>query len=301
VVFGKEKINQKEIIMKVVTDCAADMSAEELEQLDILAAPLFINFPEGEINATEISADDFYNRLEAMRPAIPTTAQPSAGIFADLYRKIAQKDKDILSIHISSGLSGTINSAHDGGGQVTSDANVSFWDTLTLSGGERFQVMAAALAIKAGWAMETIHERLAKIREKAEVIYTLDTLEYLARGGRIGRVKALAGALLNLKPVIRVDTDGKYSTVGNGRTLNQSISMIANNMHEKYGNTPVWVTVLHGRFAEQAETLAAELKQKLNIAKLEVRRISPVLGVHTGPGIVGAGIVPMDLMSDLMG
>ncbi len=286
--------------MKIVTDCAADLSAEELEQLDVLAAPLFINFPEGEINATEISADDFYNRLEAMRPAIPTTAQPSAGIFAELYRKLAEKDKEIFSIHISSGLSGTINSAHDGGEQVKPEVNVKYWDTLTLSGGERFQVMAAALAIKAGWAMDAVQERLKKIRENTEVIYTLDTLEYLARGGRIGRVKALAGALLNLKPVIRVDTDGKYSTVGNGRTLSKSMDMIANTMHEKFGNTPVWVTMLHGRFAEKADALAAQFKEKLNIAKLEVVRISPVLGVHTGPGIVGAGIVPMELMSDLV-
>jgi DegV family protein with EDD domain len=287
--------------MKVVTDCAADLSAEELEQFGILAAPLFINFPEGEVNAIEISADEFYNRLEAMRPAIPTTAQPSAGIFAELYRKIAEKDKDIFSVHISSGLSGTINSAHDGGGQVAPEVNVSFWDTLTLSGGERFQVMAAALAIKAGWVMDKVEERLKKIREKTEVIYTLETLEYLARGGRIGRVKALAGSLLNLKPVIRVDADGKYSTVGNGRTLSQSMNMITNTVYEKYGNTPVWVTVLHGRFAEKAEILSAELKGKLNISKLEVARISPVLGVHTGPGIVGAAVVPMDLMSDLAG
>jgi len=98
-----------------------------------------------------------------------------------------------------------------------------------------------------------------------------------------------------------VDTDGKYSTVGNGRTLTKSISMIGDAMHEKYGNTPVWVTVLHGRFAEKADALTTELSKKLNIVKLEVRRISPVLGVHTGPGIVGAGIVPMELMSDLMG
>ncbi len=286
--------------MKIVTDCAADMSAEELEQLEVIAAPLFINFPEGEVNATDISADDFYNRLEAMQPAIPTTAQPSAGIFAELYRKLAEKDKHIFSIHISSGLSGTINSAHDGGGQAAPTANVDYWDTLTLSGGERFQVMAAALAIRAGWAMGAIQERLKKIRENTEVIYTLDTLEYLARGGRIGRVKALAGALLNLKPVIRVDADGKYSTVGNGRTLNKSMTMIVENIREKYGNKPIWATVLHGRFAEKADALAAEFKEKLNIAKLEVRRISPVLGVHTGPGIVGASIVPMDLMSDLM-
>ena len=285
--------------MKIVTDCAADMPNEELEKLGIIQAPLFIQFPEGEVNSADISADEFYNRLEAMRPQIPTTAQPSGGIFAELYRKISLVEKNILSIHISSGLSGTINAARDGGEQVKSEANVNHWDTLTLSGGERFQVLAAAFALKANWAYHAIQERLAKIREKTEVIYTLDTLEYLARGGRIGRVKAMAGALLNLKPVIRVDTDGKYSTVTTGRTLGKSMKAIADHLAEKYGRTPLWVTVLHGRFEEKAEILADEFKEKLNIAKMEVMRISPVLGVHTGPGIVGAAVVPMELMEDL--
>jgi DegV family protein with EDD domain len=286
--------------MKIVTDCAADMSAEELEKLDVTQAPLFIQFPEGEVNSADISADEFYSRLEAMRPAIPTTAQPSSGIFAELYRKLAQVEKEILSVHISSGLSGTINSARDGGEQVTPEANVSYWDTLTLSGGERFQVMAAALASKANWALHSIQERLEKIRATTEVIYTLDTLEYLARGGRIGRVKAIAGALLNLKPVIRVDSDGKYTTVNTGRTIGKSITSIADYLHDKYASTPVWVTVLHGRFAEKAEVLANELKAKLNVAQFEVSRISPVLGVHTGPRIVGAAVVPMELMEDLI-
>jgi len=286
--------------MKIVTDCAADMPNEELERLGIVQAPLFIQFPEGEVNSADISADDFYNRLESMRPKIPTTAQPSAGIFAELYRKLAETEKNIFSVHISSGLSGTINSARDGGDQVKDEASVNFWDTLTLSGGERFQVMAAALASKAGWAMDAINERLGQIREKTELIYTLDTLEYLARGGRIGRVKAIAGALLNLKPIIRVDTDGKYTTVKTERTINKSISTLVEHVHDKFGATPVWVTVLHGRFAEKADVLVKEFQGKLNISKLEVMRISPVLGVHTGPGIVGAAVVPMDLMSDLV-
>lgn len=286
--------------MKIVTDCAADMSPEELEKLDVSQAPLFIQFPDGEVNSADLSADEFYNRLEAMRPIIPTTAQPSSGIFAELYRTLAHAEKEILSIHISSGLSGTINSARDGGKQVMPEAHVSYWDTLTLSGGERFQVMAAALASKANWAMHSIQERLEKIRERSEVIYTLDTLEYLARGGRIGRVKAMAGALLNLKPVIRVDSDGKYTTVSTARTITKSINSIAEHLYSKYAQTPVWVTVLHGRFAEKAEVLANELKTKLNVAQFEVRRISPVLGVHTGPGIVGAAVVPMELMEDLI-
>ena len=285
--------------MKIVTDCAADMSAEEMEQLGITQAPLFIQFPEGEVNSADISADAFYDRLEAMRPQIPTTAMPSAGLFAELYRKTAQAREKILSIHISSGLSGTINAAREGGELVKPDADVTHWDTLTLSGGERFQVMAAALASKAGWALDAIQSRMEKIRAKTEVIYTLDTLEYLARGGRIGRVQAMAGALLNLKPVIRVDTDGKYSTVAKGRSIGKSMSIITDHLAEKYGKTPLWVTVLHGRFAEKADELSKEFQSKLNVAKMEVMRISPVLGVHTGPGIVGAAVVPMELMEGL--
>ena len=291
---------EREIEMKIVTDCAADMPQQELEALEVTQAPLYIQFPEGEVNSADISADAFYNRLESMRPAIPSTAQPSSGVFESLYRKLAEASRSILSIHISSGLSGTINAAIEGGEQAKPEAEVSFWDTLTLSGGERFQVMAAALANKAGWTFDAIKERLEKIREKTEVIYTLDTLEYLARGGRIGRVQAIAGALLNLKPVIRVDTDGKYSTVAKGRSIGKSLSIIADHLVEKYGKTPLWVTVLHGRFAEKADELSTEFQSKLNMAKMEIMRISPVLGVHTGPGIVGAAVVPMELMEDLV-
>ncbi len=286
-------------MVKIVTDCAADMSADELDQLGVVQAPLYIQFPEGEINSTEITADAFYDRLEAMRPAIPTTAMPSSGLFAEIYEKLARLDKDILSLHISSGLSGTINSARAAAEQVKQLANVSFWDTLTLSGGERFQVIAAALAAKAGWTMNAIQQRLASIRSKTEVIYTLDTLDYLVRGGRIGRVKALAGALLHLKPIIRVDTDGKYSSVASARTIGKSMTTIAEHLRARYANAPLWVTVLHGRFEEKAEELSRELKEKLNIARLEAMRISPVLGVHTGPGVVGAAVVPAEVMQGL--
>jgi DegV family protein with EDD domain len=286
--------------MKIVTDCAADMPAEELEELGIIQAPLFIQFPEGEVSSADISADTFYDRLESMHPAIPTTAMPSTGLFVELYRKIARKEKDILSIHISSGLSGTINAARQAAEQARPEANVHYWDTLTLSGGERFQVLATALASNAGWALQAIQERLEKIRSRTEVIYTLDTLEYLARGGRIGRVKAIAGALLNLKPVIHVDADGKYSTVTTARTITRSLTAISEHLHDLYANAPLWITVLHGRFAEKAEALTNELKEKLNIARLELMRISPVLGVHTGPGIVGDAAVPFEIMQDLI-
>jgi DegV family protein with EDD domain len=286
--------------MKIVTDCAADLPAGELEALDITQAPLYIQFPEGEVNSADLTADQFYDRLEAMRPAIPTTALPSEGIFASIYRKLAETSKQILSLHISSGLSGTFNSARMGGEQVK-EAEVTVVDTMTLSGGERFQVLAAAWAAKAGWSIKAIIERLSQIRENTEVIYTLETLEYLARGGRIGRVQALLGSALKLKPVIRVDrADGKYSTVAKSRTIAQSLTTITDHLAEMYGSLPLWATVLHGRFAEGADALAKSLDERLNIKRLEILRISPVLGVHTGPGIVGAAVLPMKLVDDLM-
>ena len=286
--------------MKIVTDCAADLSAEERDELGIVEAPLYIQFPEGEENATDIAPDDFYNRLEAMRPAIPTTAQPSSGLFAELYEKLATTKEQILSIHISSGLSGTLNSAINGAAQLKNRV-VSTVDSMTLSGGQRFQVLAAVKAAKAGWDLDAIKERLDAIRAKTEVIYTLETLEYLARGGRIGRVQALAGSVLKLKPIIHVDhADGKYSTLGKGRTIKKNVAEMVNHLAEIYGDAPLWTTVLHGPFQKGADQMKEAMEAGLNVAKMEVTRISPVLGVHTGPGIVGAAVLPMALIEDLV-
>ena len=297
--YNCENILKVSLNMKIVTDCAADLPTEELESMDITQAPLYIQFPEGEVNSADISADEFYNRLEAMRPAIPSTAQPSSGIFHEIYNKVADASKQILSIHVSSGLSGTINSARVGAEHIR-DAVVNVVDTMTLSGGERFQVLAAAKAAKAGWSLRSIMQRLEKIRDNTEVIYTLETLEYLARGGRIGRVQALMGSVLKIKPIIRVDhKDGKYSTVAKGRTVSQNLGLIVDHIADMYGSIPLWATVLHGRFSENADLLAKMMSDRLNINKLEILRISPVLGVHTGPGIVGTAVLPAELLQDL--
>ena len=286
--------------MIIITDSAADMPLEELKSLGVKVAPLQINFPDGQVSAEDISPDEFYARLEAMQPDIPTTSQPSAGFFASIYEKFSNVKEEILSIHISSGLSGTIEAARLGASQVLG-LSIQHIDSLTLSGGERFQVLAAALAAKAGWSTAAILERLKAIRESTELIYTLNTLTYLARGGRIGRVQALAGSILKLKPIIKVDkVDGKYSTVGKERTLGKAYISIREYLEKIYGSvTPLRVSVLHGQFSEQAKVLASLLEEKLSIGKLEILRISPVLGVHTGPGVVGVAAVPMVLFNGL--
>lgn len=287
--------------MKIVTDSAADMPAGELSRLAIIEAPLSIHFPHEEVNSSDLTPDEFYNRLRAMYPAIPMTAQPSGGLFSEIYKRLAADGERVLSIHISSGLSGTPNAARLGAELAAAQDRVTVWDTLNLSGGQRFQVLAAALAARAGWSLEQIEARLAELRAHTETVFTLDTLEYLAKGGRIGRVQALAGTLLHLKPVIAVDhQDGKYNNIGRSRTLPKALRTIADHLHHIYGETPLWVAVMHGDFAEQGQSLAGELGKVLRIDKIETLRVSPVLGVHTGPGVVGAAVVPMRLMADLV-
>jgi len=285
--------------MKIVTDCAADLSSEELNSLEITQAPLFIHFPEGEVNSADLSADQFYDKLESMYPDIPTTSLPSSGVFEGIYRRLAEASHQILSIHLSSGLSGTVQSARQGGAHVQ-EAEVTAVDTMTLSGGQRFQVLAAAWAARTGWNLKSILERLQQIREQTEVVFTLDTLDYLQRGGRIGRVQAMMGSLLKIKPVIQVDhSDGKYSTVAKGRTIHQNVAAIVDYLKKMYDSVPLWATVMHGRLSESAELLAKSMNDQLNIKKMEILRISPVLGVHTGPGVVRAAVGPIELVRDL--
>lgn len=286
--------------MRIVTDSAADLTPQDILEHEISVAPLFINFPEGEVRADAISPDDFYTRLEAMQPETPTTAQPSPEIFANLYEKLLETNLEVLSIHISSGLSGTFNSASVGAGNFK-DKTIHLIDSLTLSGGQRFQILAAARAAKAGWPIDQIRAQLDKIRAATEVVYTLETLDYLARGGRIGRVQALASSLLNIKPIINVaKEDGKYNTVGKSRTIKRAMADMAGHIESLYKDQQrLWVSVVHGQFEEKAQFLAEMLQKNLDIAKLEILRISPVLGVHTGPGIVGATIVPMKWFEEI--
>lgn len=287
--------------MRIVTDSAADLTAEDIQRWNIHVIPLMIGFPDGEIGSHAISADEFYDRLRAMAPEAPSTSQPSPATFMEAYRAIADGDEEILSIHVSSGLSGTWNAARLAA-QQTNDRNVTVIDAFTLSPAQRFQVLAAAMAIKAGWTTAQIVERLEAMRHASEAIFTLETLDYLARGGRIGRVQALAGSLLRIKPIIHVDTnDGKYSTVGRARTMTQALRSITTHLKTRYGNEPLWATVIHGQLADKANELDAMLRAELNLQQVDMIRISPVLGVHTGPGVVGVGVVPYELISDLKG
>jgi len=286
--------------MHIFTDRAANLTEDDEHSLGLTVVPLYIQFPDEEVESASLEPDDLFQRLKAMKPVIPTTALPSMGLLKEMYHKALGDQEQALSIHLSSGLSGTFQAAQLAAREIR-DAVVTPFDSMTLSGGQRFHVFAAALAAKAGWALDEILTHLKKMRQEIEVIYTLDTLEYLEHGGRIGRVQSLVSSLLNIKPIIHVDkTDGKYSTVSKARTLPRAVGMMVDHLQNLYGETPLWVTVLHGQLEQEARRLQSGLEDTLEVARSEVMRVTPVLGVHTGPGIVGVAAVPMDLFSDLL-
>jgi len=286
--------------LRVITDSAVDMPASEREGFGIHVVPLSIQFPTGQVSSEELSPDEFYDRLRLMEPEIPTTSMPSPGYFAQLFRDVLENGEEPLAIHISSGLSGTINASRQGASQVGHDITVV--DTMTLSGGQRFQVLAAARAAAKGFSKQAVLDKLAEIRASTEVIYTLETLKYLQHGGRIGRVSALLASILDIKPIIKVDqADGKYSTAGKERSIRRALDSLVTFLVHRFGpQTPLWVSVMHGQLEEQALRLVEQLGLHLAIERSEILRISPVLGVHTGPGIVGVAALPMALMSEFV-
>jgi len=285
--------------MKIVTDSAVDLPEEMFAQFGIERMPLLITFgTEALRSGVDIQAEEFYRRLEASKDNLPTTSQPSVGEFVDLYRRVGQTDKDIVSVHISSGLSGTLNSATQAAKQCP-ELNITLIDTKTLSAAEGFQVVAVAQAIRRGYSVEQIVKRAQEVGDQTEIFFTLDTLYYLQKGGRIGRVQAMAGALLNLKPVITVDKEpGTYITVAKGRSMAKSVALIAEQVYEKVKSFPAWVHVLHTNSPDMARQQGDLIRAKLPNAHITFGQIVPVLGVHTGPGCVGAVCGPVDLLAE---
>jgi DegV family protein with EDD domain len=281
--------------MKIVTDGGIDLPEALLRECDAEILPLTLFFGSQGYRTGEIAHDDFYNRLRGGELA--TTSLPSVGEIAAVYRKIGDHDRDILSIHISSGLSGTFNTAQMAAKECP-DLNITLVDTKTLSGAQGFQVLAAARALRQGKPLAAILKRIQQVSDAAETLYTLETLSYLQRGGRIGRVQAVASALLNIKPVITVDkTTGTYIAPGKARSMSKAIALVADMVRDKIGaGKRVWAIVLHGQIPQEAAQLAELLRQRVDCVYLEIARVAPVLGAHTGPGIVGVAFAPAEIM-----
>ena len=286
--------------MQIVTDRAMDLTPEQLEGLDIHYAPLTFTLDGKTYRSGEdIQPEEFYRLLKAS-PNFPTTSQPSAGDFAGLYRQLAAKDPEIMSIHISSGLSGTINAAR-AACELVPEASVTLVDTKTLSGAQGWQVEAAARAAKAGWTKEQIVQLLERVRSAVDILYTIATLKYLVHGGRISHLKGLLASMLNIKPIIAVEKEkGIYVQRGQARTLEQAILKLADTVAQQYApGTALRLQPLHGANPEGALLLKKKLEQLFKCTWLPTGPIAPVLGAHTGPGLVGLVYAPQAVFADL--
>jgi len=283
--------------LQIVSDRAMDLAGEQLAGLNIHLVPLTFTL-DGKTfrSGIDVEPDEFYQMLAATE-SYPTTSQPSAGEFAELYGQLAATDPDILSIHISSGLSGTLNSAKAGAALVP-EARVTFVDTKTLSGAQGWQVQAAARAANAGWSKEKIVPMLGQISAAADILYTLSTLKYLIHGGRISHLKGLLGSVLNLKPLIGVEKErGTYVNLGQARTLDKAILKIADHVAAQLPRgTALQTQVMHGHNPEGAARLRERMDQYFKCTWLPTSSIAPVLGAHTGPGLVGLVYAPTSAM-----
>jgi len=283
--------------MEIVTDSGTDlgMSPEQLDRLRIHVVPLVVtldgkSFREG----VDIEPQAFYARLAVARD-LPTTSQPSPGDFAEVYERIAARGSEILSVHMSSGLSGTYEAARSGA-ELVPEAKVTHVDTRTLSAGSGWQVEAAARAAKAGWAKERILGLLESIGAATESLYTLKELKYLIHGGRISHMKGLIASLLNIKPLIGVEkVHGTYVQLGQARTFGRAVKRVAEHVSSHIApGSALRTQVLHSNNPEGAALLREHLDRLFDCTWLPMGSISLVLGAHTGPSMVGVAYGPLE-------
>lgn len=282
--------------MHIVTDsgCDLNLTCEQQQELGIHVVPLSVTLGKDTYHeGPQLDAASFYSQLETSGE-LPTTSQPSAGVFAELYRTLANISPSILSIHISSGLSGTLNSARAGATEVP-EAEVTFFDTKTLSVGSGWMVEAAARAFHAGWAKERVLALLERIRASTETLFTLKELKYLIHGGRISHIKGLVASVLDIKPIIGVDTkrDGKYIQLGQARMISGALRSLAEIMEKRLSPAgPFRGQVVYALNPEDAVELQKTISERLACYWLPANRLSLVLGAHTGPTLIGSVCAP---------
>jgi len=288
--------------MQIVTDSGVDLlfSDEEMARLKYESVPLKvtlddITYREG----IDIENDQFYALLEASK-GLPITSQPSPGEFAEVYRRLAEHDPEILSIHMSSGLSGTYNSAREGI-ELVPEANVTLFDTKTLAGGPGWMVAAACHARDAGWSMEQIIPMLEKIQSGLDSIFTLNELKYLIHGGRISHIKGLMASLLNIKPIIHVEkTKGIYEQAAQARTFKKAVSHLVDQVAGYHPEgSHLRVQVMHSANPQGAQMLVDEVDRRYQCNWLPTGPMSLILGAHTGPSMVGLAFAPEEIFADI--
>lgn len=286
--------------MQIVTDSGTDimLSPEEMEKLNIHILPLRVTLDGVTYrDQVDIHAEGFFPLLESSK-SLPLTSQPAVGEFVELYRSLAKEDPQILSIHMSSGLSGTYNAARTAASMVP-EADITIVDTHTLSAPSGWQVEAAARAASRGWSKEKIIAGLQLISDATDVVFTLKELKYLIHGGRISHLKGLLGSLLSIKPIIGVEkVHGTYVQRGQSRSFSSAIQHIGQLIRQKLSEgSNIRVQVVHAQNLEGAQALINEVSQHFKCHWLPTGRLSIALSAHVGPSMIGIAYAPEEVFT----
>lgn len=277
----------------IVTDSTAYLEPDYIQANDIKVVPLKViledvTYREG----VDISNDEFYDRLK--EPGVfPTTSQPSAGEFLEAYQDMANRYDALLSIHISAGISGTVESARTAAAEM-GDYNIEIIDS-------RFTAVQLLMIIdelvKARDQGKDIDELMSladRLIRDSEILFLVDTLEYLKRGGRIGGAQALLGSMLRIKPILYIDgtIDALEKVRGSHKALDRLVELAA----EKLGGRKAQVGLTHVQDQEKLQELLEKVKQSLNCDpdSIVYNEVGPVVGAHVGPGCVGVGFFPIE-------
>jgi DegV family protein with EDD domain len=275
----------------IVTDSTPYLPRELVEQRGILQVSLYVGWdgdlrPEHEYE----DLDAFYARLKDS-PKLPTTSQPSVGDFLACYEPLVRAGRDVLSIHIASGLSGTCASAREAARLLADEGNpghVEVLDSQTGAGGLGCLVLLAADSAARGEPLETLLEVLRRGRESLDIWFCLDTLEYLRRGGRIGAAQAMLGTALKVKPILTFGTE--IAPVGRVRTHGRAFERMVAYLHELHERgADDWI-VQHAQAHEDAERLVAAGREVFACEPLFCTEVGPVLGAHLGSGMLVGGM-----------
>lgn len=277
-------------MIKVVTDSTAYLSQDLIEQHDIRVVPLNVLFGSKSYHeGIDLDYERFYHML-AEADELPTTSQPAVGDFLAVYSELVEAGHEVISIHISSGISGTVDSALATREMLPQPDRVSVVDSLSASMGLELLVRAMLDAIEAGQSRGEIVALLEQLSQQLRIYFVVDTLEYLHKGGRIGGASALLGTVLQIKPILLLK-DGKIGPWGKVRSKRKAAAKLLDIVEERVGDQPIGkIGVTHALVPDEAEALVKKLKQRLGCTECYVSQIGPVIGTHTGPGVLGVGV-----------
>jgi DegV family protein with EDD domain len=274
----------------VVTDSTVDLAPADTDALGLRVVPMTVTFgDESYISRITITDERFYQRLRDS-PALPTTSQPVPAWFEEAYADAADDDADaVVSIHVSGGLSGTVETAR----KVAADAPlpVEVIDSRQVSGGLALAVLAAAEAAAAGADLAETARVAADVAARARFFFTVDTLDYLRRGGRLSGAQAVVGNVLRVKPILTI-RDGEVEVLERTRTWSRATDRLVELCHTEVGDAEADVVLVHGLAAERASAVGVALDDRLSVARRVDAVIGPVVGTHCGPGAIGVAVVP---------